>query len=408
MAEGRMNEGVLRDRIREDAMKLQIVMQFLESRGLDKSLAQLQVETETEFKPESVEIGGVFDTVTEKYFAESLNPKHAIIDDGLPKPGVCATDVTHQLVDIHGNANPTCIAFHPTDSNLVVTGGADRRLIIRSVREDEIVASVDLPSPVLCVHWHDPGIAVGCMGGEVFWIPHYGSQHTLSPTSCGKPHGNAKVSTVKFSPDGNTFATTAKHSSVFFFNTATGAKLEQTVRCLRDVSAICWIDSTTILVAETDDPMIGIFSVSGEKAVKLGEICMNLSLRDPRTAYSALTMAWNSELRLLAVSTSRNSTLLFRLPITFSDDEWQSPCPLKALYGMSIGIYDLPSVEFSLDGTFLYVTSDKEILVFEIKSGHKIFTIRASDTNAIRGMRRHRQLDVLATVSFDKKLTIVE
>ena len=135
---------------------------------------------------------------------------------------------------------------------------------------------------------------------------------------------------------------------------------------------------------------------------------MNLSLRDPRTAYTTLELAWNPEHRLLAACTSRNSCLLFKLPVEFSNDEWKSPCALKAFYGMSIGIYDLPSVAFSLDGTFLYVTSDKEIMVFEVKSGHKIFVLQASETRSIRCMRRHRELDILATVSFDKYLKISE
>jgi WD40 repeat protein len=73
---------------------------------------------------------------------------------------------------------------------------------------------------------------------------------------------------------------------------------------------------------------------------------------------------------------------------------------------MSIGIYDFPACAFSADGSFLFFTSNKDIIVFEVRTGHKVFTILGSSDKPIRSMAKRG--DLIATVSFDKSLYVLK
>ena len=165
------DEVVLMDKLREDSSKLQAVMQFLESRGLMKTLTQLQLEADTEFNPHALNEGALLDVALDRYMVAS-SPSGSTIatTDPFPLPGECATDIAKEVPNVHGSGNPTCVAWHPRLPDVVVTGGADRRVIVNRVGlGDNEGSEAPLPSPVLSVDWSADGthLSVGCMGGEV-------------------------------------------------------------------------------------------------------------------------------------------------------------------------------------------------------------------------------------------------
>lgn len=391
----------LMDKLREDGDKLQIILQYLESRGLLKTVAQLEEESGVTFSDSAVKDGGVLDTVLDEYLAKSAEPLPEVISpvDDLPTPCVCATDVIKTIHDIHGSANPTCVAWHPVLENVVVSGGVDRKLIFRDIDSESILFHVLLPSPVLCVDWVRPDqLVAGCMGGEVVFSADNGEIISVK-----KPHAHARISSVLYSPDGKFVATCGKDFAVHILRSQDQSPVE-TLRCIRDVSSICWIDANSLVVAESDNPLLSVFRLQDGKMIKIGELCMNLHLYDPLTAFSTLAMSFDHVHQLLLACTTRNSVLLFQL----SDDWHEALTPIKTYYGMSIGIYDVPSIAFSLDASFIYATSDKEILVLETKTGHKVFTIKVSDSKPVRCMRRHQTNDAISTVSFDKQLNVLQ
>ena len=386
------------DRVREDFEKFQLIFQFLESRGLEKSLAILQAETGIEFEISSTPQGGILDTLIDDYIgmrATGLPQKSA--SDDLPEPGFCATEIQTAIPNIHGTANPTCLTWSTEGEDIIVTGGVDKRLLFH--RDDgEYISELTLPSPVLCVDWSRDTIIVGCMGGEVALVSVI---DVSSPelVSISKPHGHARVTHVEF---GDSFyVSVAKDVKVW---EVLSNKECRTIRCERDVSSVCWINDDVLVVAEVDNPILKLHDV--KQGLVLGELCMNKNLYDPRTAYTTLKMAFHETCRLLIASTTRNSVLLFKLPV-FEENAENPIVPIRTLYGMSIGIYDVPSLCFSLDGTHIYTSSDKEIIVFETKSGHKIFNIPISDSKPVRGFTRQKSTDRLATVSFDRFMKIV-
>jgi WD40 repeat protein len=159
-----------------------------------------------------------------------------------------------------------------------------------------------------------------------------------------------------------------------------------------------------IAVAETQNCIIGIYKVGVIGRERLGQLCMNQSIADPRTPFTMLAMTFCPKNKLLAGCTARNSALLFQLSTELDIDPI---CPIKTYYGMTTGIYDFPAISFSLDGSFLLITSGSEILVFEVKSGHKVFSLPGSTIGKpIRALSRLSDHDIIATVSFDKTLRI--
>lgn len=392
---------VLMDKLREDGAKLQIILQFLESRGLLKTIAQLEEEAGITFSESVVKEGGVLDAVLDEYLAKLAEPLPPYISpfDDLPSPSVCVTDVYKTIHDIHGPANPTCVAWHPVLENVVVSGGVDRKLIFRDIDSESILHQILLPSPVLCLDWVRPDqLVAGCMGGEVVFVTENGEIISVQ-----KPHTHARISSVLYSPDGAFVATCGKDISVRILRSQDQSPVG-TIRCMREVSSICWIDANSLVVAESDNPLLGVYRLQDGKMFKIGQLCMNLHLYDPLTANSTLAMSFDPGHHLLLACTTRNSVLLFQL----LDDWREALTPIKTYYGMSIGIYDVPWVAFSLDASFVYATSDKEILVLETKTGHKVFTIKVSDSKPVRCMRRHQTYEAISTVSFDKKLNALK
>jgi len=400
------NEGLVADKIREDSTKIQIVMQYLESRGLMKSLAQIEEETGLVYTPMTLPEGGILDALVDS--RKSLSTEvHVVEASPLPSPGECATSVVCRRDRIHGGMNPTSVAWGKVDPSLVYTGGVDCKIFEWKWDGNELTESGEFfntPSPVLYLDTScDGDIVASCMGGEVVVYASGGSRCVL------RPHGTNRVTCVQFSPDGKMIASFGRDIAVVFITKDTLGEWRElspaTVRYEREISAMCWISNDMIAVAETGNCMIGVYRISESGRVLVGELCMDKSVRDPRSEYSMLAMTYHKQHRLLAGCTSRNSAILFTLPENL--EESTEVCPIKTYYGMSIGVYDFPSIMFSIDGSFLYVTSDKELIIFETKTCHKVFSINGSESKPIRNVSRMLKSDVLATVSFDKSLYVL-
>ena len=391
---------IAKDKVRQDGFKLQLIFQFLQSRGLIATIAQLEEESL------HVNAGIVGETTLDELADEFLKRKTSDISSTdsliceIPPAGICATNVLSTVESIHGSANPTCVAFHPTDSDIVITGATDKQIIKR--QQGKELMSKTLPSPPLCMDWADEWIVVGCMGGEVVVI----SAQSFAEITILKPHGINRINYVQFSSHlGNKFATCGKELSVAIYASPQWA-IYATIQCKKEVASLCWISDDCLCVAETGECILTVWSIQDKKTQIVGQICMNLAIYDPRESeYTALTMAVDNTCKFLTVCTNRNSALLFSIPEKWNKDP---EVPIKVLYGMSVGIYDVPSIAFSIDSSFVYVSSDKEIVVFEAKTGFKAFTINVSASRSIRNMKRHPLVDKLATVSFDKQLCIVE
>lgn len=399
-------KAIMHEHLTHDSTHLQIIMQYLSSRGLYDSLAAIENESQVTFDPDFLSTGSVLDGFVEQYI---LQGKECVLKTPtLQESRIAVTDILSSFPNVHGsNVNPTCVAF---GHDIIVTGGADARIIIRSTMDCTDI-SIQLPSPALSLDVSGRNeIVVGCMGGEVVFL-HNMAANMASDRYTVKPYGGAKrITSAHFNPTGDkcAVASYSDHSVKIFNRDDTGTWNEDgrnmNLLITNNILSVCWVANDVIAVAENSNCIISLVNVQQGKVT--GSLCMNKYVDDPRTStYSTLCMYFDETSKILTACTSRNSVLLFSLD---GKSKLDINTPFRTLYGMSIGPYDTPSVSMSLDSKTLYVTNNNEILLIDINTGHKLYDIKVSETRAIRHLRRHPTKELVATVSFDKQLTILE
>jgi WD40 repeat protein len=382
------NSAIKLERTAHDTRKLRVIFQFLESRGLMDTLAALEIETEQIWCPGSV-VERSLDTLIDET---------AVLSPVVPPPvsRIAVTDLTSVTRNCHNSANPTCVSLAPDDR--IITGGADSRLVIWS-GEKKIEKEFQLPSPILSVDWSGRDqIVVGCMGGEVGW----GTPESIQ--SITRPHKTHRIGICTFDPSGEIYATASNQDTCVILHTD-GTEVARHLTTGPTVASVCWISDTKLVVAENGNCLMSLVCMQNQETKTVAQLCMNRYIDDPQSSpYTMLCLTYDRETKLLAGCTSRNSILLFDL----SESDASVHTPTKTFYGMSIGVYDTPSICLSQDGTTIYVTNDNEVLLIDVSTGHKLYSIEISEDRAIRCMRRHMTRETIASVSFDKQLTILE
>jgi len=168
------------------------------------------------------------------------------------------------------------------------------------------------------------------------------------------------------------------------------------------------------VLAARDDRYLRYYDVDGVTGERLKT---NLNaLGDSVASFTVLAMAVSPDRRLIAACTDKSRVIVLR---AFTDRQ------LRNLYGATIDEYDVPSVCFSLDQSFLYTTSSLpqttrrrrydgdeaeeaaaspmcgEVVVFEIRTGEAVLRLPCHE-KAVRCMSRHPFSERLATGSFDR------
>jgi len=189
------------------------------------------------------------------------------------------------------------------------------------------------------------------------------------------------------------------------------------VRLAGEVTCCCWASARTFVLAARDDHNLHYCDVDGgANGEPVETLKTNLNvLRDSVVSFVVLAMAASPDRRLLAACTDKSRIIIMRM---FTDRQ------LRNLYGAVIDEYDVPSVCFSLDQSFIYATSSLpqralqcqeeedgeepsvlamcgEVVVFEVRTGEAVLRLPCHE-KAVRCMARHPLAECLVTGSFDK------
>jgi len=185
-----------------------------------------------------------------------------------------------------------------------------------------------------------------------------------------------------------------------------------TARMQGEVTCCCWVSNRTFVFAAREDPCVHYWDVDGSAS---GTPCERMkanmnALGDSVVSFAVLAIAVSPDRQLIAVNTDKSRVIVMR---AFSDKQ------VRNLYGAITEEYDMPSVAFSADQTYLYATTslpmtdtikergldDKamcgQLVVFELKSGQAVLKLPCH-TKPVRTMSRHPFSDALVTGSFDK------
>jgi len=136
------------------------------------------------------------------------------------------------------------------------------------------------------------------------------------------------------------------------------------------------------------------------------------ALGDSVVSFAVLALAVSPDRRLLAACTDKCRVIVMR---TFTETQ------VRNLFGATIDEYDVPSICFSLDQSFIYATSSLpqrtvrrdsgdevtvndmcgEVVIFELRGGEPVLKLPCH-RKPVRCMARHPLSEHLVTGSFDK------
>jgi len=271
---------------------------------------------------------------------------------------------------------------------------------------------------------------VTCMGGEVllFHLSHginiedtTGSM-ALELVQRFKDHAK-HVTSGRFAPlaEGSSksshFVTVSRdHKALVYGRDPKGNEftMVQSLSFPAEVTCCSWVSPTTFILAVREDHRLHYWDVNADGVVERLKVNLNAS-GDAVVSFAVLALAVSADGSLVAACTDKSRVILLQ---AFSNLQ------LRNLYGITVDEYDMPSVCFSLDRSFLYVTSSMlvkaarkveeavptvpgaaplvgEVAVFEVRTGELVLKLSCHE-KAVRCMDRHPFAEVLITGSFDR------
>ncbi|CAJ1396147.1 unnamed protein product [Effrenium voratum] len=228
-----------------------------------------------------------------------------------------------------------------------------------------------------------------------------------------------QVTCIRFSPDGQHFVTISRDRVANFYRrgkseVASGDfELLGTRTMAGEVTAVCWLDKTTSVLAARDDHELHYFEM-GQKVEE--SLCVNLNaLGDKVVSFTVLALSASKDGSMVAACTDRARVIVLQA---------RSSRQLRNLYGAAVNEYDVPSICFSLDDCFLYVTSSLpqpsgareqeevvalcgQVAIFELRTAQLVLQLPCHQ-KAVRCFDRHPFTEMLVTGSFDKTASETE
>jgi len=262
-------------------------------------------------------------------------------------------------------------------------------------------------------------VLITCIGGEVLlaWLrfPAEGSELSLNIQQQWRDH-RKQVTCGRFSlaaQEGRCrFFTTISRDCKSHVYTREGPSFifAGSVESNAEFLSSCWVSDTTFVLASRGDYMLRYWTVNSGGAEKNLSQTLQVNLNatgDTIVSFAVLAMALSRDRKLLAICTDKSRIIVYE---TFGQTQ------LRNLYGSSCDEYDVPSLCFSHDRSFLYATSSVsaeaprsdggpfvagQVAIFEVFSGQVVFQLRCH-AKPVRCMALHPHMEAIMTGSFDK------
>ncbi|CAE7685286.1 unnamed protein product [Symbiodinium pilosum] len=351
--------------------------------------------------------------------------------------GACVTQASTELGPSPFAANVTavCWAARSFEEALSIVATADRKLCLLdgakvlatfedlaspplsldvAVAEEEGAQEVlvtTMGGETLVLGLHPPGVAGGgypaseTSGHWVFELRQRFKDHQKQVTSCCFAPASGRQSTY--------FMTISRDHTAHFYWRTGNSEFSHLGSCsfVGEVTACCWLDGRTAVLAARNDHELHYLEMPslGEAAeVKEAQRTNLNALGDSVVSFAVLALTASPDGTRVAACTDRSRVILLQA---------RSARQLRNFYGAAVGEYDMPSVAFSLDGCFLYVSSSLpqparqeenevkalcgQLAVFEVRSGQMVLQLPCHE-KAVRCFHRHPYSEMLVTGSFDK------
>jgi len=421
-----------------------VVLQFLQERSLFDSLAALERETGVHYNDGDLPAVSMLEGSLDMFARYRVETEIATVDEEelqAVERGVCCTGpfpAGDQAVSLSANVTALAWASAEHEELLALVATADKCLRLVGPDGQVLAESTALPSPVLGldVSQNTQEALATTMGGETLLFqlnrPNIDGALSLELKQSFKDHMK-HVSSGRFAPaeensseNGDrkkeplAFVTVSRDHQAKLYNRENSTDnvckfvLVDTVKLAGEVTCCCWVSHETFVLAARDDHNLHYWdTASGPNGTPARRMKANLNvLGDSVVSFAVLALAVSPDRRLLAACTDKSRIIVMR---TFTEKQ------LRNLYGATVDEYDMPSVCFSLDQSFLYATSSLpqrtirqdsgdevvvndmcgEVVIFELRSGEPVLKLPCH-RKAVRCMARHPLSEHLVTGSFDK------
>lgn len=419
----------------------QVILQYLQEHELVETLVAFERETGVKYG-EDLPVASVLEATLDMfsgYMKKADAPVLAEEDELWQEgAGVCCTAQSGGLAEpMACNVTAVCWAASSPDDMVSLAATADKRVFVLDSDASVLACCSSLSSPVLSLDALPSGgeqlVLATCMGGEVYLLllrrpaaDASGSSWSLESSQRFKDHTKHATSGRFAVPTSDgaaedaacSFLTVSRDHTANVYSRAAGScefLLVGTVRLGGEVTCCAWIGETSFLLAARDDHQLHYWDMpttaSGTTApTERTKANMN-ALGDSVVSFTVLALAVSPDRAVIAACTDKSRVIVMR---TFTNTQ------VRNLYGAVVDEYDVPSLCFSLDGTFLYTTSslpqtaarslEEEVANIAMCGQVAIFDLQTSalvlklpcHTKPVRCMHRHPCTEALVTGSFDK------
>jgi len=435
-----------------------VLAQYLHEHQLLETLAMLETETGVTYTDGALPIASVLETSLDMFDRYNVGPGGDAEDTEQQlseiERGVCCTGPAEAGPSGSFSSNITAVCWAATrfDEFVALAASVDRTVRVLGGGGQILAELNGLPTPVLGLHVSplsaDAVAAAGgqevlatAMGGEasILWVrrpletPCMGesdaSRWALESRQRFTDHTKHTTS-GRFAPpskescSSSHFVTVSRdhHAKVYVRDQDSGAfGLAGSAKFTGEVTCCCWVSDRTFAFAVREECHLYYWDVDGgsDEGGPRERLKTNLNaLGDQIVSFAVLALAVSPDRSLIAVCTDKSRVILLK---TFGDRQ------LRNLYGAIIDEYDMPSVCFSLDGSFVYATSTitlraaalrrgegeepsaraavaggaGEIAIFEVRTGELALRLSCHE-KSVRCADRHPHSEMLVTGSFDK------
>lgn len=415
------------------------ISQYLLEHDLLDTLFALKSETGVTYIDGALPVASVLEGCLDMFAAQvggNLGEKKSMDEDQILEVdrGVCCTKLDSSGPSGALGANVTAVAWASTkfDDMCALVSTADRKIRVLGPSGDTLAELDGLPSPPIALdvgagHVVDATGTVQdaiatTMGGEALLLRVHrpladgSGEWRLEICQRFKDHSKHVTSCLFAPPVGEevlsaSFVTASRDHTACIYARDVAAeqfKLAGTVRLGGEITS-CWANAGCVVFAARDSNKLHYWDVDGGadgKEIKENmRVNMNV-LGDSVCSFAVLALAMSCDGALIAACTDKSRIILMK---AFTDIQ------LRNLYGCQVDQFDMPSVCFSLDRSFIYATSTLpqtkasageqamcgEVIVFEVKTGEVVLKLPCHE-KSVRCMRRHPGTEALVTGSFDK------
>jgi len=438
--------------------QLRVVMQYLTAHDYLEALCALEAESGVKYEdgclPDASVLESSLDMFAQyrKQTKKGDGPAMSGTEEELVhiERGICCTDQREECPGgspLSANITAVCWAAARPTELVAIVATADKKLRVVGVNGDLLCQLEGLASPVLGLSaapattaqieaaasgsgGTPQEILATSMAGEALVLQLKSAGHgseqgwSIEVVQTFKDHSKHTTS-GRFAPLSDDsvatchFVTVSRDHKAYLYGRQPSAAAPDfsvigSVQLMGEVTSSCWVTPTTFVLAARDDHQLRYYDVAGPDSTKGPHERQRINLNalgDNVVSFTALALAVSPDRSLIAVCTDKSRTIV--LP-TFSGTQ------LRNLYGAVVDQYDVPSCCFSLDRSFLYVTSSLpqtsvmpkdstgepmcgEVVVFEVRTGEVVLKLPCH-AKPVRCMDRHPFSETLVTGSFDKKI----